>query len=805
MGRYDHLMHTPEQLISLLEMRDRQDAVKFGLHWEKDPGGENSAANIKRAGEVALLTTEPGLAIGNPSSGNLLIEGDNRDGLEALRRTHAGRIRAVLIDPPYNTGNGDFIYMDKFMDKDDRWKHSRWLTFMEERLTLIRDLLSDDGVLLIHISEEEQAYLTVLADRLFGDLRGPTDLRWGRLGTFTWRTRGGAQDGGTLFSQDSEYILCYAGPGFVFQGLEKDEDLYSNPDNDHRGAWKSDNLSCPDTSLTGPNLYYPIQNPSTGFWYPANPDAVWRFASEERLKKDQKTRSDTMEERIRDGRILWPTNDKSVTYATKQDLLNALALGKGPNTRRGTPILRPDLPDLDFWVGKPIGMGRPQQKSFMANLKRDSKPVSSWIRSSIDVSAILSAAKRSVLPEEGEETEYQDACETGDNAAENPANPSVPRVRGFGIPGQAKVLPYLRDKGLVAGQNQEGTQLIKEILHELPKAFNYPKPLSVTQALVTQITRPYGNPVTGEPDIVLDCFGGSGTTGHAVLAQNAADGGNRQFILMSSTEATLETPEKNVCRTVTRERLRRVSEGYTNAKKLAVLGLGGGAAYLVATRANRLTLRPKGTEGWLWTAIQMSAGFSPTGLTDAAERVAIRRLSNGESVAWVRSWTGASHADLEVVRALGQQGPVVCWTTLPDPVNQAVLDSPYSIIVRHLMPDLPGFGMNRPVTGAVMASMMAAGKTSGDVKPVGETSTPAAQVSETPTGGPSLTEEASQMAEFKIEATSGEIPERLTEMTLEVAVPTAAKKKSHRKRKLSSQSDGTGTATHLDEQLELLR
>jgi len=122
------------------------------------------------------------------------------------------------------------------MDKDDRWKHSRWLTFMEDRLILIRDLLRDDGVCLIHISEEEVAYLTVLCDRLFGDLRGPTEARWGRLGSFTWRTRGGAQDGETLFSQDHEYVLCYAGPQFMFTGLAKDEGLYSNPDSDPRGA-----------------------------------------------------------------------------------------------------------------------------------------------------------------------------------------------------------------------------------------------------------------------------------------------------------------------------------------------------------------------------------------------------------------------------------------------------------------------------------------------------------------------------------------------------------------------------------------
>ncbi len=113
---------------------------------------------------------------------------------------------------------------------------------------------------------------------------------------------------------------------------------------------------------------------------------------------------------------------------------------------------------------------------------------------------------------------------------------------------------YEAENSLVSATNQEGARQVAQIFGD--RAFNYAKPLSLIQGLLQQATRP--------GDTVLDFFAGSGTTGHAVLALNAQDGGNRRFILCSSTEATAKDPEKNLCRDVCAERIRRVirTQGY---------------------------------------------------------------------------------------------------------------------------------------------------------------------------------------------------------------------------------------------------
>jgi adenine-specific DNA-methyltransferase len=154
-------------------------------------------------------------------------------------------------------------------------------------------------------------------------------------------------------------------------------------------------------------------------------------------------------------------------------------------------------------VGKRIGYGRPRLKKFKDGLKNENSPISSWL---------------------------------------------TPRTEE-GTVDTSKNMP-------VVGSTDEGSRILKEVMGE--KAFAYPKPLSLIENLLAQATRP--------GDTVLDFFAGSGTTGHAVLALNAQDGGARRFILCSSTEATAKEPGKNLCRDVCAERIRRVitSQG-TNA------------------------------------------------------------------------------------------------------------------------------------------------------------------------------------------------------------------------------------------------
>ena len=298
-SKYDHLSR--EELIRVLERREREEK-RFGLNWERDDIEHERLLNA----DYVALDPDNSLCVGEAPFHNLLIEGPNFDALRALLPAFAGRVKCVLIDPPYNTGQTDFIYNDKFVGKDDAYRHSKWLEMMFQSLSLARDLLSDDGVLFVHIGEEEVHRLGCLLD----------DLMPGRKVTsFVWRRRSGANDSKEYFvSQDHEYVLCYANPNFSFEGDVKSTDAYTNPDNDSRGAWVNSDLTQRKTYHQRRNAMYGIQNPKNGIWYPADPNSGWAFASKYKLKSGQKTRSLTMEEIIAADKVLWPQNDEFVVY-----------------------------------------------------------------------------------------------------------------------------------------------------------------------------------------------------------------------------------------------------------------------------------------------------------------------------------------------------------------------------------------------------------------------------------------------------------------------------------------------------------
>ena len=129
-SRYDHL--NKEELLRLLEARDQRDATRFGLVWEANEIERDKALN----NDFVALDLVPEQSVGAAPWRNLLIEGDNFDALRFLRMTFAGQIKCILIDPPYNTGNSDFIYNDRFVDKEHSWRHSMWLEYMHQRLSL---------------------------------------------------------------------------------------------------------------------------------------------------------------------------------------------------------------------------------------------------------------------------------------------------------------------------------------------------------------------------------------------------------------------------------------------------------------------------------------------------------------------------------------------------------------------------------------------------------------------------------------------------------------------------------------------
>lgn len=213
----------------------------------------------------------------NKNSENLYIVGDNVDALKHLLGSYAGKIKCIYIDPPYNTDSNAFVYPDNFsfdakeladtigieeeeteriINLKGKSSHSAWLTFMYPRLILARELLSDDGVIFISIDDNEQANLKMACDEVFGEENFLSNVIWERAFAPVNLMK--------HFSRSHDFILCYAKNEAIAlnKGIQRSgeaDNRYSNPDNDPRGVWQSDNLS------VGPAVeanIYPIKTPS---------------------------------------------------------------------------------------------------------------------------------------------------------------------------------------------------------------------------------------------------------------------------------------------------------------------------------------------------------------------------------------------------------------------------------------------------------------------------------------------------------------------------------------------------------------
>lgn len=445
--------YSKDDLIRLLRERDRKP--RFGLVWERDEIDHDKSVH----GDFVALDLQEDLSCGDAPYSNLLIEGDNFDALRYLRMTHAGKVKCIYIDPPYNTGNKDFIYNDHFVDKDDLYKHSKWLEYMYRRLEIARDLLTEDGIIFASIDDLEGCHLRLLMDQVFGENRFIGQFVWKSRQNKDNRTKNGA-------SIDHEYVLAYGGN---IRGVERDSEQFKNPDNDPRGAWTSGNMVGLADEKARPNLHYDLIHPETGVNY-KKPKQGWRF---------DKNR---MAQLIKEERILWPE--------------------------------------------KPSG--RPRLKAFLSEMQSEHTGYSSLVGRDI--------------------------------------------------------------------YTYHGTRELDDIFDQ--RVFAFPKPSDFILELLQQGAY--------EKDaIILDFFGGSGTTAHAVAKLNARDGGNRRFIVVSSTEESKEMPDKNVCRDICAKRIHSVLNGYKNKEGQKVEGLGGNFAYLRARRIPIETIFTKVQHDQVWSALQL--------------------------------------------------------------------------------------------------------------------------------------------------------------------------------------------------------
>ena len=248
----------------------------YGLVWEDKP--EDIEERLRD--ELPILTEVPERAIiseDKDAPNHILIEGDNLETLATLAYTHEGKIDIIYIDPPYNTGNKDFIYNDSYVDKEDSYRHYKWLSFMSRRLKIAKKLLSDRGVIFISIDDNEQAQLKLLCDETFGENNFLSEIMW-------HKNYASANDSKT-FSKVLDYILAYRKTDKFIRNLlprtEKQNTLYKYDSNDGKGKWRSDNLSVRTYSA---NYDFPIVNPITGVEYNPPKGRSW-MTNKERIQE----------------------------------------------------------------------------------------------------------------------------------------------------------------------------------------------------------------------------------------------------------------------------------------------------------------------------------------------------------------------------------------------------------------------------------------------------------------------------------------------------------------------------------------
>lgn len=172
---------------------------------------------------------------------NLIIKGNNLIALHSLKKEFKGKVKLIYIDPPYNTGSDSFGYNDKF-------NHSTWLVFMKNRLEVAKDLLREDGVIFVQCDDNEQAYLKVLMDEVFGRENFVSNIIHNNKYTISNDSK--------WTSKQCEFIIifCRLKNRFNFNLLSRTQEMddsYKNPDNDKRGAWKSTPINAKSGSETG--------------------------------------------------------------------------------------------------------------------------------------------------------------------------------------------------------------------------------------------------------------------------------------------------------------------------------------------------------------------------------------------------------------------------------------------------------------------------------------------------------------------------------------------------------------------------
>jgi adenine-specific DNA-methyltransferase len=322
---------------------------------------------VMKDGEKEIRYTRTG-SVNFDNTENLYIEGDNLDVLKLLRETYLNRVKMIYIDPPYNTGN-DFVYEDdfaedteEFLRRDGQYDeqgnrlvqnrdsngrfHTDWLNMMYPRLRLARDLLTEDGVLIISISDAEFNTLKSICDEIFGMVNYCGDILWNSTKSVT---------NTALISVSHTYNLVYFKNLSYFVKhrnefrLPDDGSGFENPDNDPRGPWKADPFQ---VGGWRPNQQYVITNPNTGVEYRPNPGCSWKndYNNFQKLLKDNRiVFGKTGDGGPQRKRFIWEAQERGKVAKTWWDDVET--------TTNGTQLLKKMFNGVSIFNNpKPVGL-----------------------------------------------------------------------------------------------------------------------------------------------------------------------------------------------------------------------------------------------------------------------------------------------------------------------------------------------------------------------------------------------------------------------------------------------------------------
>jgi adenine-specific DNA-methyltransferase len=277
------------------------------------------------------------------NSGNKIIHGDNLEALKSLLPEYEGKVNCIYIDPPYNTGNENWVYNDNVNDpKIKKWlgqvvgkeaedltRHDKWLCMMYPRVKLLHKLLADDGAIFISIDDNEQANLKLICDEIFGEGNFIDNVIWQKIFA--------PKNSAKYFSANHDFIIVYAKRKDSWKRIplgrtEEQNARYNNPDDDPRGPWTSGDLSARNPYSLG---IYPIETPGKRIIEGPPKGTFWRVSKEKFIQLDN------------DKRIWWGKDGNNV-----------------PRLKRFLSEIQEGIVPQTIWLNTDVGNTQDAKKEF---------------------------------------------------------------------------------------------------------------------------------------------------------------------------------------------------------------------------------------------------------------------------------------------------------------------------------------------------------------------------------------------------------------------------------------------------------